>query len=430
MSYAQLASTFPQVKKIDWVLKFAVSHDTLNKIASASCTAQAVNRRPWQVLTSVHHLRDELIIASAELRELDDAIVDSGDQRAEHIWFVDRDKFKIDSYPTLAGIDFVGRSWQTVKLDPISPWLFRIAIGFCVSWNDQLIAALGKRMLRDAPAWLEACCQCLSGEALFGSRDDINLECCDHMLDRNGLSPNLQCLNSPDEHFGVVADFVRSFKPDLEFSTDLTGLRAQYLELRDRLCEKFLPMPVGDGLPKIDMEAVWCEVHTNSRIYSGCEDCIYIIACCAMKTHCESVVEAQCSVLNSCSPRRHLGHSGLSKEAFLVWNSLGLSSENVDHFLMSSLERMPKTFTGFRRKANDPKAKNKKVTHSTVIDRVLAHQPHGELSGPRDFVRQQLEGRLTRKAAIPNAGIGRTVGKARDGLVESESNEESASSSD
>ncbi|EER16419.1 hypothetical protein Pmar_PMAR021015 [Perkinsus marinus ATCC 50983] len=72
--------------------KFSVSHDALNKTASASCTSQAVNRRLWQ---------------RAEVQPLNDVQMFS-----EHIWFVDRDKFKMDSYPTLAGIDFVGPHQQ------------------------------------------------------------------------------------------------------------------------------------------------------------------------------------------------------------------------------------------------------------------------------------------------------------------------------
>ncbi|KAF4663981.1 hypothetical protein FOL47_005453 [Perkinsus chesapeaki] len=191
----------------------------------------------------------------------------------------------------------------------------------------------------------------------------------------------------------IIIEFVCGFKPVLETSTDIDGLLLHYLELRHRLREKFLPMPPGNGMPKIDMEAVWAEVHTNAKIYSGCEDCIYIIGCVSMKSHCESVVESQCSLLNKHSPKRRLGHSGLSKEAFISWNSLGISSSNVDHFLVGSLDRMPKEFTGFRRKMNDPKSKNKKFVHSKVIDRVLAHRPHGELAGPRDFIRPQIPGR-------------------------------------
>ncbi|KAF4664239.1 hypothetical protein FOL47_005226 [Perkinsus chesapeaki] len=379
---------FPQVKKLDWLVKFAVCYDVMNIIAGVSCTAQAVNRRPWQVITAVHALRDTLIIACAEVETLRDVVSELADPRAAHIEGLEPRYFSVDALPTLRDIDFIGRSWQGVDLSPISPWIFELSLQFCIDWMKQLISALKRRILQDTPKWLEACCQCLSGEALLGSRDEICLHRDDYLLDSYGLHEDLTALRSPIDFFGVVAEFVIGFKPELQEQPGIEALKLQYAELRDRIRANCLPLPPGE---MVDMGAIWADIHTQSRLYGGCEDCIFVIACVALKTHCESVVEAQCSTLNGCDARRHLGHAGLADESLLMWNSLGLSASNVDHFLVASLDRMPESFTGFRRKKSSKFAK-KHVVHSTVIDRTLAIQPHPELSGPRDFHRPRLPG--------------------------------------
>ncbi|KAF4734134.1 hypothetical protein FOZ63_013288, partial [Perkinsus olseni] len=320
------------------------------------------------------------------LEGLRDAIRELPESRAVHIAALDPDHFAIESLPTLRSIDFVERRWQGVELGCISPWVFELSVQFCVDWIKQLISALTRRILRDTPCWLEACCQSLSREALLGSRDEIGLHRDDWMLDRLGLRDELSTLESPVDFFGVVAEFVVSFKKDLEVTPGIEGLKEQYMELRDRIRANFLPVAPGE---KIDMDAVWSDIHTQPRLYRGCEQCIYAIACVALKTRCESIVEAQCSTLNGCDPRRHLAHAGLADEALLVWSSLGISASNVDQFLMACLERMPESFTGFRRK-RDSKFAKKRVVHSAVIDRILDNRPHPELSGPRDFHRPRL----------------------------------------
>ncbi|EER18735.1 hypothetical protein Pmar_PMAR006353 [Perkinsus marinus ATCC 50983] len=387
---------YPQVSKLDWLFKFAVCYDVMNAVTAVSCTAQTVNRRPWQVIAAVHGLRDTLIVATAELEALRDAVKQLPDARASHIGALNSRHFDIDALPTLSSINFVQRSWQGVELQPVSPWFFELAVQFCIDWMKQLTSALTRRILREVPVWLEACCQCLSGEALLGSQDEGCLRQDDRNLDQFGLRGELSKLRSAEDYFGVVAEFVMSFKTQLAEAPGIDGLKEQYVELRDRIRANFLPITAGE---KVDMDAIWSEVHTQVRLYRGCEDCLYAIACVALKTHCESVVEAQCSTLNGSDPRRHLGHMGLAEEALLVWSSMGIAATNVDNFLAASLERMPESFSGFRRQRTS-KFSQKKVVHSTVIDRVLKTCPHPELSGPRDFHRPRLAGFRTGAANV------------------------------